>query len=308
MLLGLAAFAAAFALYLVVRRHALGSLGGDAAAAWIADRRAAVLVPTVARIFADYVRLVVAPFSLRVDYSDFAISTTPLDPRALVAYALHAAALAGGLVLLRRRPNAAIALFGFYAALLPVSHLVPFREIEAERFLYMPSVLACGALLLVPARRAVWLVVALYGLVCVAEATHFRSAEALWTTMAERAPANAKLQYNLGTTWLEAGRYDLAVAPLETAVHLEPTYGRAWNNLGECYVAIGDAAAAGRALDTAARVDPRNPRAWRNLAVFRALHGDVAGARDARERAQKLAPDERRDAEVERLIDRARGR
>lgn len=307
-LAGLAAFAVAFAAYLALRRHALGAVAGDAAAAWISDRRPAVLIPTVARIFADYVRLVVVPWPLRVDYSDFALSTTPLDPRALVAYALHAAALAVGLFLLRRRPNAALALFGFYAALLPVSHLVPFREIEAERFLYLPSVLACGLLLLVPARRAVWLLVALYGLVCVAEATHFRSAEALWTTMAERAPANAKIQYNLGTSWFEAGRYDLALPPLEAAVRLEPAYAHAWTNLGECYVALGNGAAAQRALETAARLDDRNPRAWRNLAAFRALHGDLDGARAALDRARRLAPDARRDAELQRLIDAHRPR
>ncbi|MDB4966053.1 MAG: hypothetical protein JWN44_1742 [Myxococcales bacterium] len=303
-LLGLAAFAAAFAAYLALRHAALGTLAGGAGAAWISDRRPAVLVPTIARIFADYVRLVVVPWPLRVDYSDFALSTTLLDPRALVAYALHAVVLAASLSLARRRPNAAVALLGFYAALLPVSHLIPFREIEAERFLYLPSVFACGLALLVRPTRALWLVVALYGLVCFAESTHFHSAGALWSTMAERAPGNAKIQYNLGTTWFEAGRCDLAVAPLESAVRLEPGYAHAWTNLGECRAAVGDDEGAGRALDVAARLDGVNPRAWRNLTAYRALHGDLDGARQALDRARRLAPDEPRNRTLQELIDR----
>jgi protein O-mannosyl-transferase len=302
-LAGLALFAVAFAAYLVARRLALGTLAGSSAGAWIQDRRADVLVPTVARIFADYVRLVIVPWPLRVDYSNYVVSTTPLDPRALVAYALHAAVLGSAVVLVRRRPNAAVCIFGFYAALLPVSHLLPFREIEAERFLYIPSVLACSLIALAPPRRAVWLVVALYGLVCLAEATHFHSAEALWSTMVERDPTHARAQYNLGTTWFEAGRCDRALPHLEAAVRLEPGYARAWTNLGECRGAVGDDAGAGEALATAARLDDGNPRAHRNLAVFRALHGDLDGARRELARARALGADAARDGAVQKLID-----
>jgi protein O-mannosyl-transferase len=304
-LAGLALFVAVFAGYLVARHAALGALTGTSAAAWIQDRRAAVLVPTVARIFADYVRLMVAPYPLRVDYSDFVVSGGPLDPRALAAYALHAALFALGVFWLRRRRNAALALFAFYAALVPVSHLFPFREIEAERFLYLPSAFACalGAALL--PRRAGALAVVLYGLLCFTEALHFHSAEALWATMVERSPRSARAHYNLGTAELEAGRCDLAVARFERALTLAPNYARAWTNLGECLVALGSSTRAGEALATAARLDDGNPRAHRNLAVFRALHGDVAGARRELDRARALAPDEARDATVQKLIDTA---
>jgi tetratricopeptide (TPR) repeat protein len=301
---GFAAFAVVFTAYAIARRHALGGFGGDAAAAWIADRRAAVLVPTVARIFADYVRLVVAPLSLRVDYSDYAISTTLFDPRALVAYTVHAAVAAAAVVAWRRgRRDVTTCIAAFYAALLPVSHLVPFREILAERFLYIPSVFACALAACVRPRRAVWLVVALYGLVTLAEATHFHSGEALWTTMVERAPQSARAQYNLGTVELEAGRCDRALPHFETAVQLLPAYAHAWTNLGECRVAVGDDARAGDALATAARLDGGNPRAWRNLARWRALHGDPAGARDALGPARSLAPDAPQNRELEQMIE-----
>lgn len=304
-LAGLAIFLVVFAGYLLARRAALGALLGPSAAAWIQDRRAAVLAPTVARIFADYVRLVALPYPLRVDYSDFAVSAGAFEPRALAAYALHAALFTVGALWLRRRPNAALALFGFYAALLPVSHLFPFREIEAERFLYLPSALACALAAALLPRRAGALVVVLYGLVCFTEALHFHSAEALWSTMVARSPDNARAHYNLGTAELEAGRCDLAVARLERAIELAPGYARAWTNLGECRVALGDDARAGEALAVAARLDDGNPRAHRNLAVFRALHGDAGGARRELARARALGRDDARDALVQKLIDTA---
>lgn len=299
---GLALFALAAVGYLIARRLALGALTTSVATAWIQDRRAAVLIPTVSRIFADYLRLVVVPWPLRVDYSDFVLSSRLLDPPALAAYALHAALLGLAVVLLRRRPNLALCIFGFYAALLPVSHLLPFREIEAERFLYLPSVLACGLVAQLPLRRATWLVVALYGLVCLSEAMHFHSAEALWSTMVERSPRNARALYNLGTAEFEAGRCDLAVPRFEAALALVPGYARAWTNLGECRVALGDDARAREALVTAARLDDGNARAHRNLAVFWALHGEPDAARRELTRARALAPDDARNAFVERLI------
>jgi tetratricopeptide (TPR) repeat protein len=249
------------------------------------------------------VRLTVAPYPLHVDYSDYDVSSGPADVRALLGYALHAALLALAVVQRRRRPWLAIAIVGFYAALLPVSHVVPFREIEAERFLYLPSAFACalGARLL--PRRAGALAVALYGVVCLAEALHYRSAAALWGTMVARSPGNARAQYNLGTAELEARRCDLAVAHLERTVALAPGYAAAWTNLGECYVALGDDTRAGAALETAARLDEGNARAHRNLAVFRALHGDRAGAKRELDWARSLAPDDTRNGMVQKLID-----
>jgi protein O-mannosyl-transferase len=303
-LVGLGLFVATFAVYLVARRLALGALTTSHATAWIQDRRAAVLFPTASRIYADYLRLVLVPYPLHFDYSNFVVSGGPLEPRALGSYAVHAVVLALALVLLRRgNSGAALCILGFYAALLPVSHVLPFREIEAERFLYIPSALACGLVACWAPRRATWLLVPLYGLVCLAEATHFRSAEALWSTMAARDPSNPRAQYNLGTALFEAQRCDLALPHLEAAVRLAPTYPRAWANLGECRVAVGDEAGARAALETAAHLDDDNPRAHRNLAVFRALHGDAAGARRELERARSLEPDAPQNARVEALID-----
>ena len=301
---GLFAAVIAFIAYALARQSALGSFASNAGDAWIGDRRPGILVPTVARVFVSYLRLIVWPW-IRIDYSDYQISTSFADPRAIASYALHAAILVVAVLLVRRgRRAAAFCILGFYAALLPVSHLFPFREILAERFLYIPSAFACAALVFLPARRPVFLVIGLYALVCLAQATYFHSPVELWSRVIERAPTSARAHYNLGTTWFEMNRCDIALPLFENAVKLEPAHAHAWTNLGECRVALGDNAGARPALETAARLDITNPRAFRNLAVWRALNGDPNGAREALERARQLSPNAPENSAVQRLIDR----
>jgi tetratricopeptide (TPR) repeat protein len=259
-------FALTFAGYLVWRRLALGALTGGVAQSAIPDRGLATLLPIISRVYADYVRLMVAPHPLLVDRSGFVLGAP-----AWASYALHAAVFTSAF-LLRRKTAVVFCILAFYAALLPVSHLLPFREIEAERFLYFPSVFACGLAACFRPTRALFLLVPLYGLVTLSEATHFRSAEALWSTMVERDPANPRAQYNLGTALFESGRCDLALPHLETAVRLVPGYALAYVNLGVCRAAAGDDAGAGEAFTTAVRLDGANPRALHDLAAWRAQH------------------------------------
>jgi len=74
-LIGLGAFALAFAAYLALRRHALGDVGGDSAAAWVAGGLAGVIVGSETKTHAYSLVLVELPDALPVDYSDFALST-----------------------------------------------------------------------------------------------------------------------------------------------------------------------------------------------------------------------------------------
>src|SRR5262249_54536899 len=161
----------------------------------------------------------------------------------------------------------------------------------------------CGLLAAAPPRRASWLMVPLFGVLCLAESTHFHSAEALWSTMVARDPDNPRAHYNLGTAMMESERCDRALPHFDEAVRLLPGYAKAWANLGRCRVAVGDSAGARDALVNAARLDDQNPRARRNLAVFLALHGEREAARAELDRARNLSPDDAENLRVEKLIE-----
>jgi len=101
---------------------------------------------TVAKIYWYYLFLMVAPVTLRADYSydSFPIAYHWGDALGLAALA-GVLALLGGLVFLALRGRFTPAFWGlwFFATLLPMSHIVPHHELLAEHYLYLPSAGFC---------------------------------------------------------------------------------------------------------------------------------------------------------------------
>ncbi len=103
---------------------------------------------TEARVVPEYVRLMVAPFELRIEYSpraiDLARSVSPLVALGLLLVALGALC---AIYAWRRAPAVAMGLAWFVIAISPVSNLFfASGVVLAERTLYLPSV---GAAILV---------------------------------------------------------------------------------------------------------------------------------------------------------------
>jgi|GEM_PF-1440278 len=88
-----------------------------------------------------YVRQVVFPSSFRLIYC-FAPVESLADGRLLAAVALLVAVVAA-LWVWRRRPERQLALAFYFACLLPVSNLLPFSAVMADRYLYAASIGAC---------------------------------------------------------------------------------------------------------------------------------------------------------------------
>jgi protein O-mannosyl-transferase len=95
-------------------------------------------VLTIPVLYAKYAELVVAPFWLYGDYSDYPPASGLADPRVWVGLAVLAALWGGGLWASRRRPWLAFGLLWVAVTLLPVSQIVPHHELLAEHYLYLP--------------------------------------------------------------------------------------------------------------------------------------------------------------------------
>ncbi|MDD5628110.1 MAG: hypothetical protein PHU21_03530 [Elusimicrobia bacterium] len=103
---------------------------------------------TMSRVFGSYLRLLVWPWPLQGDYAPKVVESWR-QPTLLASWAAWLLLLAGAWTLRRRLPLAAFGLAWTAAALLPVSGLVLLRNLQAERYLYVPSAgfcLAVGAL------------------------------------------------------------------------------------------------------------------------------------------------------------------
>jgi tetratricopeptide (TPR) repeat protein len=233
-----------------------------------------------------YLRLVFWPSELVLDYG--LPRTLGLDevwPQLLGLGAI----LAGVIALLAARPRAGFPALFFFLALAPTSSLIPIAtEVAAERRMHLalagPLALAVvvtfDALVRRLGTRAAPVgVVLLAGIAATLGAvTHARNLEyqsdvAIWRTVAERAPRNARGHYNLGTVLVAEGALPEAEAAYRRALELEPGYLRARYNLGVVLGMQGRADEAIRALEAALAIDPADPAAHQSLGILREGRG-----------------------------------
>jgi tetratricopeptide (TPR) repeat protein len=273
---------------------------------------------TVARVWAHYLALVVWPAQLSVDYSyrAFPVSTTAFDPRALGAALLVAALAVVASWLWRRGSLAGFGAAWWAVTLLPVSHVIPYRELLAEHYLYLPMVgVACvvaGAIDAVrvgsAARR-----VALAAMLLIALAAAWRSvvrnrdwrdAETLWAATVATVPECARARFNLGQAYFERVRFDAAEREWLAAVAITPddldtlvalamlSYRQGRFEDAERWVAAALSRRPDdvRVLNLAGWIalaggDPARARPRFDAALARVATADVRGGRLARERA-----------------------
>jgi hypothetical protein len=192
---------------------------------------------TVARVWAHYLGLVFWPAVLTADYSDgaFPVSPSVFDPRALAA---------GGVLVVvavlawRRWRDGGLGGFGAVwcaVTLLPVSHLIPYRELLAEHYLYVPMIgvafvaadLIESALARFPAYRrsiaaAVVLVLAAATARTIVRNGDWQDKLSLWSATVKAVPGCARAHFNLGHAYFERVRLDDAEREWSAAAALKP--------------------------------------------------------------------------------------
>ncbi|MEJ2083304.1 MAG: hypothetical protein P8Y94_14305, partial [Acidobacteriota bacterium] len=108
------------------------------------------------KLFFHYVRLAVFPYPLLADYTGrvFPVSQGLLEPATLAAAVFMVAFLAIAIWLFSRYPLVSVGMLWFAAAVAPVLQFIPFHELAADHFLYVPllgvAIAAAGG---VPERR-----------------------------------------------------------------------------------------------------------------------------------------------------------
>jgi tetratricopeptide (TPR) repeat protein len=191
---------------------------------------------TVLRIWAHYLHLIVWPARLSADYSyrAFPVSTALLDGRALAAAGLLSALALAAWWRWRRGDLAGFGAAWCAVTLLPVSHIIPYRELLAEHYLYVPMMgvayVVAGALdaarTRAPRRRFVLAAVALVALAAAARTIvrnrDWRDTQRLWSATVATVPDCARARFNLGQAYFERVRFDDAEREWLAAVAITP--------------------------------------------------------------------------------------
>jgi protein O-mannosyl-transferase len=258
---------------------------------------------TQAGVTLHYLRLVVAPWPLVLDYG--------WPPAVSLIAALPALVITTGLVMVtliatvKRHPIGFAGIL-FFLVLAPTSSVLPIvTEVAAEHRMYVPLAavlgsLVCGAF--VYGRRMQ--VPAAVGICAVAGAavllgwlTHERNEdyateERIWADTLQKRPDNPRAHINYGVVLLESGRTTEAEPHLRKAVQLEPTDSDAQVGLGVALCSTGRCEEGVTYFRRAAETDPRDPNVIRNLAEALASRGERREAAAAFRRAVELSPDD----------------
>jgi tetratricopeptide (TPR) repeat protein len=226
---------------------------------------------TVARVWVKYLQLVLWPAQLSVDYSydAFPVSTSIFDPRALASGAVLLALAGVGWASWRRGGRLGPGLLWIAVTLLPVSHLIPFRELLAEHYLYIPMIgvalIAAGAVDEARTRwpgRQRWIAVATMVVVgALAVRTGVRNRDwrdriTLWSATVAVVPRCARAQYNLGQAYFERTRLADAERAWLAAAALQPEDHETTRGLAMLYYRLGRHEEAAATIDAVLAAKP----------------------------------------------------
>lgn len=186
------------------------------------------------------------------------------------------------------------ALYGilfFFAALLPVSNIIPMNFNIAEHWLYLPSMgifLACGVLGIRlwdrnKRSRALLMLVfifflALYSGRTVVRNTDWRDGKAIFTDALKNNPLSVKALNNLGNIYHKEGRYREAMRLHRKAVLICPKEYRSRLNLGLDYEAMGMPEKALSEYLISAHLKPDYPKAHFKAGQTLEKMGNIGGA------------------------------
>jgi tetratricopeptide (TPR) repeat protein len=226
----------------------------------------------------EYLRLLVVPFGLHMEYGGFLFDFT--EPRVFIGVFLFCAL--GGYALWNRRRNRFIffSMMWFFMALLPSSNLVPVNAYMAEHWLYLPSmgfflIVAWGLTALLKDKRlrmaAIMLIPGLlifYSGLTWRQNAYWQEPVAFYRRMLQLAPHSSKLYNNLAMAYHEAGKDEELVTLLQNAVEIEDKNAEAFNNLGNAYKMVGKYDEAMRAYERAVELNPRYAGAYYNLGLL----------------------------------------
>jgi Tfp pilus assembly protein PilF len=194
-----------------------------------------------ARLIGMGLRLLLVPVGQTVDYSYDALGlqTGFWSGLAILDLAILIAAVVLCAWGVARRNWVGFGLLWYFLFFLPHMGLIPWHEVFAERFLYLPAIGLCViagsiiAALPAPAGRPLWArpstVAGALVLILLASGTWVRldvwsSPKALWQSAVERYPSCARAHKALADVYTDEVRTDLALEHYREAVRILPTY------------------------------------------------------------------------------------
>jgi len=293
-------------LYIGVRIFLFGRIGSDTTRQFFFNKSLAVRFLTMSKVMAYYVKSLIIPYPLHVEYGDYSVikmSYYVFEPSTLLS--LCVLILMGGLVIwfFKRIKLASFGLAIFFLTILPVSHIVPIGALMGERFLYLPSVgftlffslffiryqqrlrvIGLVSLLLII------IVIGLYSIVTVRRNFDWRSEYNLWASTVETTPDNHIAHFNLGVVCSRENRLTEALFHYNKSIEFSPTFYDGYLGLSNVYMKLNLYDKAMDTLIKATILFPKDYRAFYNLGNAYLHKGDLKQAVSVYRKSLEINP------------------
>jgi len=223
----------------------------------------------------NYVRLLLAPFGLHMEYGQKVFN--PADPQVLTGIALFFLLF---LFAFRRKNADNVTFFSvswFFVMLLPVSNIFPINAYMAEHWLYLPSigfflVLAKGLAYLFKtgAKRnlailSLLILTAFYSLLTIRQNNYWGDAISFYERTLKYAPDSLKAQNNLGNAYRQKGEHQKAIRCYKKLLKEDPNHAEAYYNLGLIYSTLGRKEKAAELYKKTIEIMPGHADSYNNL-------------------------------------------
>lgn len=254
------------------------------------------------RVIVTYLRLVFFPINQNFDY-DCPIYNSFLTPEIFLSFLLLSAILCAGVYLFHRYRHIvpytkliSFGIFWFFIALSVESSIIPIVDVINEHRLYLPSV---GGFIAITAsvfsiahkfknnrpmiiERAItpvlFLVIISLTFAAYARNMVWQDELSLWSNVVKESPNKARGYYNLGTTYHDKKRFDMAIENYTKAIYLNPNHIKAYMNRGNAYDEIGQPYRATEDYMKAISINPNYADAYFNLGVTCFRNGMIDNA------------------------------
>ncbi len=228
---------------------------------------------TMLKVVVDYIKILFLPVTLCAVGYDISISKSILEPSVLVSAGILAVILVSLPFMYRRFRVIAFSILLFMITLLPVLNIIPIKALEAERFLYLPSLGFCVFIAFIISaadkrfkrplvkngpRIAIviaFALIAFYALRTSARNNDWVDEITIGRKTVEARASGAWGITTVGQNYLESDNYKEAIKYLEKAVFQAPEYDLAYNLLGTAYFKTGRYRDAAMAFTKALRIN-----------------------------------------------------
>ncbi len=227
----------------------------------------------------NYIRLILLPFNLHMEYGDKLLLFHLTDPQAIAGIIILFSLL---IYAFRKRNSNVLVFFSiswFFVALLPVSNLYPVNAYMAEHWLYLPSIgffllLAKGLSYIYRTKEfRIFTIVSTIGLLAfysyltVRQNAYWREPLAFYERILKYTPDSSRVYNNLGLLYNAINKKEDAIASYKKAIEINPDYVGAYINLGIVYHTLNNKEEAIALYRKAIAINPDLAEAYNNLGL-----------------------------------------